>query len=531
MQPSIGQILKGLLAGDRRFSFIKKLFSEFPQSEVYLVGGAVRDLMLGRSTKDYDFVVRNVPINKLQKFLAIHGKVNLVGKKFGVLKFTTAMGRAVPFRLELPSSNRRKETPLPVSESIDIALPRTEFSVGHTGHYRDFHIQSDPYLPIEEDLSRRDFTINALAWDMKKNICIDPFGGQADMRKKIVRAVGDPKKRFQEDYSRVLRAVRFACTLTFHIEEETHAAIPRFVKKLNDEMVLPTMAGKKFDRNMLRVVPYEVIAKEMVKTFASDPVSALDMYDSLGFFKILAPELLTMQKCPHDPRWHSEGDVWAHTRLALSRLSTASFRHEFGTEAAPAILVFAVLFHDIGKPATIQIPGKDPVDRIRYIGHDRVGADIARGVVERLRLASVEGSSIDAETIHWLVKNHLLILNTNIDTIRNNTIEKYFYEDSQRGRLLLQVMFADGSASLQRNMRPGLQAYRRFKKKLKIFESRNAHGLRLPPALLDGDDIMKACGLKPGARVGELKLALREEQLSGNIHTKKEAKKWLASQF
>lgn len=495
------------LLKQKRFSFIKELFAVFPQSEVYLVGGAVRDLMLCKETKDYDFVIRNISINRLQKFLAIHGKVNLVGKKFGVFKFN-------------PLSDKS-------AEHIDIALPRTEFSIGHTGHYRDFTVQSDPYLPVEEDLSRRDFTINALAWDVRKNVCVDLFGGQDDLRKKIIRTVGNPKKRFEEDYSRMLRAVRFACSLGFTIEEETMKGIMRYAKKLNDEISADAHLTKNADRNTLRVVPYEVIAKEMVKAFVAAPVRAMDIYDELKLFRVLIPELNTMRGCPHDPRWHSEGDVWAHTRLALSRLQSAMFKKEFPNTVRSAQIIFATLFHDIGKPATIQIPGKDPVDRIRYIGHDRVGADIARRIAERLRLASVEGYGVDVDTLYWLIKNHLLILNTNIDLIRNNTLEKYFFVDRERGQLLQQLFFLDGSASLKKNLRPGLETYRRFKKKLADFDRRNAHGRSLPPALLDGDDIMRICTLHAGARVGELKLMLREEQLSGRIKNKKEAREWL----
>lgn len=522
------------LLSQKRFSFVKKLFVAFPKAEIFLVGGAVRDTMLGRETKDYDFVVRNVSITRLQKFLQANGKVNLVGRKFGVLKFVPDGDVGLFSRLQARSSgsHRKNNLPPPAAEHagpepIDIALPRTEFSIGNTGHYRDFHIQSDPSLPIEDDLSRRDFTINALAWDVKKNICIDPFDGQTDLKKKTIRAVGKPTARFQEDYSRALRAVRFSCSLNFTIEEETARAVARFAKKLNEEIASEERLLKNSDSNTLRVVPHEVIAKEMVRAFAANPVRAFDLFDFFGLYKTLVPEILTMKKCPHDPRWHSEGDVWTHTRLALTRLSSSLFRREFGEDHASPLLIFAVLFHDIGKPATVQIPGKDPVDRIRYIGHDRVGADITRRVAERLRLASVDGMSVDTEALHWLVKNHLLILNAPIDTMRSNTIEKYFFADPLRGRLLRQLMFIDGSASLQKDMSPGLQAYRRFKKKLAEFERLNVRGAQLPDALLDGDEIMKVCRLKPSARVGELKTALREEQLAGRIRTKRDARQWL----
>jgi len=503
----ISASIRLLVKKDPSFSFIKNLTVGFPKAEIYLVGGAVRDMMLGRKTKDYDFVVRNIPLSTLIRQLKTIGTVNLVGKKFGVIKFAPT-------------------TPSHYSGSIDISLPRTEFSIGSTGHYRDFEIQSNPTLPIEDDLSRRDFTINALAWDIKKNNCIDPFGGQVDLRKKIIRTVGKPSARFQEDYSRVLRAVRFACSLNFQIEEETARAVIRFSKKLNQEISAERL-GEKVDRNTLRVVPYEVIAKEMVKAFATSPVRAFDLYDVFGFFKALAPEMLTMKQCPQDARWHSEGDVWAHTRLALSIVESSAFRREFKENPAPPALIFAVMFHDIGKPATIQMPGKDPVDRIRYIGHDRVGADIALRIIDRLRLSSAEGMSIDSEIIHWLIKNHLLLLNAPIATMRNNTIEKYFFKDRSRGKLLLQLAFADGSASIRKDKKSGLETYRKFKPILRKFEKIHFANNRLPRPFLDGNEIMRLCGIKPGPRVGELRTVLREEQLSGRIKTKSDARRLL----
>lgn len=488
-----------------QFTFVPALFKMFPRAECYLVGGAVRDMLLSRPTKDYDFVVRNVPITALQKFLKSHGTVRLVGKKFGVFKF----------------------------KDYDIALPRTEHSLANTGHYRDFKIKTDHRLPIEEDLSRRDFTANALALDLKTDAIVDPYDGSSDIKKKIIRTVGKPNDRFREDYSRMLRAVRFSCQLGFRIEENTRTAILKNLKHLNDEITPERRLTKRVDRNTMRVVPYEVIASEMVKTFSADPLRAFDFYDDYGIFKHLIPDLLAMKACPQERRWHSEGDVWEHTRRALQVLSSKAFAKEFGETNTSALLVFAVLFHDIGKPPTLQTPEHDGIDRIRTNGHDRVGAEMVRHIGERLRLSTASGFDGDIDDLVWLVRYHLLILTTTVDKLRSRTIEKYFYDHPRRGKLLMRVVFCDSSASIQENGKPGLQAFRTFKKRLVEFEKQHhltARKRALPPSLLNGEDIMHICKINPGPRVGELREALREEQLSGRLKTKRAARVWIRAQ-
>jgi len=184
--------------------FLNKLINEKRGVEIYFVGGTVRDLILADfqgtefKIKDIDIVIRNIEAAELENFLNKFGKVNLVGKTFGVFKF-------------VPNDIR-------IEEPIDIALPRSEEAF-RTGGYRDFIIQSEPSLPIEVDLSRRDFTINAIAIDYKKANIIDPYNGISDIKKKSIKAVGNPFERFTEDFSRILRAIRFACQLNFRIEK------------------------------------------------------------------------------------------------------------------------------------------------------------------------------------------------------------------------------------------------------------------------------------------------------------------------
>ncbi|MBI4253043.1 CCA tRNA nucleotidyltransferase [Candidatus Uhrbacteria bacterium] len=516
-----------------QFGFVRALCREFPLAEVFLVGGAVRDMLLSRPTKDYDFVVRNVPITALLRFFKKHGTVRLVGKKFGILKFLpkmSKMGSGTERGQAQIRFAKLSQTPPEPDPVFDIALPRTEHTDAGTGHYRDFQIKTDHRLPIEEDLSRRDFTINALALNLKTREVIDPFGGVADIKKKIIRTVGKPQARFAEDYSRILRAVRFACQLGFQIEQETLEVIRKKAKFLNKEMAPEKRLTKKIDRNTMRVVAYEIIAREIVKTFVADPVRALDMYDDLGIIKLLIPELLTMKGCPQEKRWHSEGDVWTHTRLALSVLAGKKFANEFGEKNNSALLTFAVLFHDAGKPSTLQTPETHGTDRIRTHGHDRAGAEIARHVADRLRLASAAEFDGTADDLAWLVRNHLLVLTTTVDKLRSRTIEKYFYDDPRRGALLQRLVFCDSSASIQESGRVGIQGYYAFKKRRHAFEKQHNLTLRkhaLPPPLLDGDAIMRICAIKPGPRVGELRELLREEQLSGRIKTRRQAGAWL----
>ncbi|MBI4276227.1 CCA tRNA nucleotidyltransferase, partial [Candidatus Uhrbacteria bacterium] len=268
-----------------QFLFLAKLLTAFPNGEIYLVGGAVRDAALSRETKDFDFIVRGVAIDALEGFLAAGGRVDLVGKNFGVFKFT-------------PHGYS--------GEAIDIALPRTEHVLAGTGGYKDFAIQSDPALQIERDLERRDFTMNAIAarvtWNVKREAhldIIDPHHGLEDIEKKIIRTVGNSENRFKEDSLRILRAIRFACQLGFIIESETWNAITALITRVNTTRDDET-----------RIVPQETIGREIVKAFYANPVHALDLLDTAGAIAEIMPELLPMKGCPQPPNWHTEGDVW-----------------------------------------------------------------------------------------------------------------------------------------------------------------------------------------------------------------------------
>ncbi|MFQ5580886.1 MAG: CCA tRNA nucleotidyltransferase [Nitrospiria bacterium] len=502
--------LRGQVADIRRsLPFLPALEAAFPKGEVYLVGGAVRDLLLNRGTKDYDFLVRHVPSPALHEFLKVHGKVSWVGKNFGVYKFYPKGG---PGRGE-------------AGEAIDVALPRTEESFSGAGSqdggYKDFEVKTDPELQVEEDLQRRDFTVNAMAVDIKRGHLMDPYGGLSDLKAECLRAVGDPVLRFKEDSSRLLRGLRFACQFGFSFEKKSWAALGDCIDQLNAKG-----AGGAF------IVPRETIAKEFLKAMVADPVLGFDLWDSSGAFRVLIPELLPMKGCPQPKKYHSEGDVWTHTRLALSHLKSQAFRDEFSSDG-DAEIVLAVLFHDIAKPVTIQTPEKDGSDRIRFNHHDRIGARMAREIVLRLKLSSMPKGSryyVDGDALGWLIGNHLLLVQGEIDRMRAATLEKYFMNPRRPSRELMQLIFCDGSAAIPASGEPKLLHYHQVKERIAHIQALSAERAKVPRPLLTGNDVMEALQIPSGPEIGKLLALVREEQLSGRISSREEALVFLQRQ-
>ena len=249
-------------------AFINAFLTTFPSADLFLVGGAVRDALMGRDMqeRDWDFVIRGLESAKIEEWFNTIGELNLVGQHFGVYKF-------------LPQGFTLNQI-----DFIDIALPRTEaVQEGSLGGYKDFHIQSDSSLPIEDDLARRDFTINAMAINLRTKELVDPFNGAADLKKRIVRAVGAPEERFTEDLSRILRAIRFAAELQFQLEPETRSAL----KELLPRVQTRTEQGGETDW----VVPRETIGTELAKALHRAPTHAIKLLQELDAFSILMPEV------------------------------------------------------------------------------------------------------------------------------------------------------------------------------------------------------------------------------------------------
>jgi len=504
---------------------LKQVYSDM---EIYLVGGAVRDILLGvNDVKDYDFVVRNIPAEKLGHELAQKGKVNLVGRNFGVFKF-------------MPDKKKPELT-------YDIALPRTEISFA-TGGYRDFEVKFDHKLAIEKDLSRRDFTINAMAYDIFNYKLIDEFDGAKDLKTKTIRTVGNAYERFQEDYSRMLRAIRFSCQLGFEIEPVTWKAICKWIPKINDYagQGLESFGINSKDKTAedceksknynCRIVAYEVIASEFLKSFYHNAVRAFDLFDKSGVFKQLVPEILAMKNCPQPDNWHAEGDVWEHTRLCLRELESKSFKKRFkspiifkqnqsgdSNQTLGVELIIALLFHDLGKPYTIQTPEKDGTDRIRFNDHDRVGAEMAAKIFKRLKLSSAPEFDFDPDRASWLILRHHLFDTIKIKEMKNTTIEKYFFGEKYSGEDLLKIGFIDMSATIHQGGDINLENFDGMVERINQLKKLGKHK-KLPQPLLNGDQIMKLLKIKPGPKIGKILHKLREQQLNGKIKTVAQAK-------
>ncbi len=488
-------------------AWIKNVYKK-QGSEIYLVGGAVRDALLGdKEIKDFDFVVRGWSLEELEKELGKLGRVDLVGKTFGVFKFMP-QGK----KIEVP---------------FDIALPRKEISLA-SGGYRDFKVEYDGGLEIKEDLGRRDFTVNALAYEIKSGKLVDEFKGVKDLEDKIIRTVGNGYERFREDYSRMLRGIRFACQLDWQIEEVTWQALCKLITHINNE------------REGERVVPYEVIASELLKSFVDSPLRAFDLYDKSGATKELMSELLGMKGCPQPPNWHSEGDVWEHTRLCLKNLEAEPFRERFKdpiifidkkSKLINVELVMAVLWHDVGKPYTIQTPERDGSDRIRFNEHDNIGAKTARKVFEKLKLSAAPEFDFEPERASWLIAKHHLFDPKTIKEMKNSTVEKYFFWDKFSGEDLLKIGFIDKISSIWADRGEGeMESFEMMVERINELK-KLGKGKKLPDCLLNGDEVMKILKLKPGKKVGEILDKLREEQLGGEIKAKKEARDFIRKNF
>ncbi|OGL90793.1 hypothetical protein A3H10_00640 [Candidatus Uhrbacteria bacterium RIFCSPLOWO2_12_FULL_46_10] len=473
--------------------FARALIKKYPQGRLYLVGGFVRDLLLGRPCKDIDFVVTGVPRAPLVAHLKKYGRVNFVGRTFGVFKF-------------VPNGQHG-------NDAIDIALPRLDLPKGRTGAYRDVKVISRASLPIEDDLRRRDFTINALAWNIFDRRLIDLGFGLKDLGARKLRTVGKPEDRFREDFSRMLRGLRFAAELDFSIELKTRRALKVLVQHLNDI------------RDGVYVVPREVLAKELLRAFYADPVKALELYDKSGALRVLVPEMTAMKTCPQPKPYHMEGTVWRHTELALAVLASRRFCTLF-PERPDAELIIAILWHDLGKPYTLKTPKEHGVDRIRFDGHDAVGGEMAKKIAERLKLASPPVESyyhVNPEHLEWLIGRHLLLLHDRAREMKLTTIEKYFVRH-HLAQKLQQLILVDSLATIPKSGRPVVKHLTTL---WKILDRLGDRRHRLPNPLLNGDNIMSILNIPSGPMVGLLLRRLREQQLLGLVKNKKQAAKFV----
>jgi tRNA nucleotidyltransferase (CCA-adding enzyme) len=318
------------------------------EGRALIVGGWVRDRLMGHPSKDVDLEVFGLTAESLRGVLEGFGPVNAVGESFTVYKV----------------------------RDIDVALPRRDSKTGQ-GH-RGFTIAGDPDMPIEEASRRRDFTINAIAFDPLNEEYIDPYGGIADLRRRTLRAV-DPRT-FVEDSLRVLRGLQFAARFELTLDERT-AALCRQIPL--DDLPAERIWGE-IDKLLLR---------------ADRPSIGWRLALDLGVIDKLFPELKALVGCPQEPEWHPEGDVWVHTLMVLDE---ARRRIDDLDHARKVTVMLGAVCHDLGKPATTAV-----IDgRIRSIDHEQAGVEPASTLMNRLNVHSIGGFDVRGQVL-GIVAQHL----------------------------------------------------------------------------------------------------------------------------
>jgi len=417
-----------------------------------VVGGWVRDRLMGRTSKDIDIEVYGLPADSLRAVLATFGPVNAVGESFTVYKVA----------------------------DIDVALPRRESKVGR-GH-KGFEVHGDPTLSPREAARRRDFTINAIAWDPLTDEYLDPFDGRGDIERRTLRAV-DPST-FGEDSLRVLRAIQFAARFEFNLDEAT-ADLCRTIP-LDD-------------------LPAERIWGEIEKLLlaAPRPSRGFDLALRLGVIDRLFPELKALVGCPQEPEWHPEGDVWIHTLMVIDQARTRIGGFDRPRQVT---LMLGAVCHDLGKPPTTAF-----VDgRIRSIDHEQAGVGPATALLDRLNIHTMDGFDVRKQvlgiTAHHLKPGMFGMSKTPVS-------DGAFRRLAQKVDLELLAILAR-SDCMGRAGNFDCSSMDWFLERARQLGVQHAP----PPPLVLGRHLL-ALGMQPGPRVGELLRAIYERQLDGTITT------------
>jgi poly(A) polymerase len=317
--------------------------------EAYLVGGCVRDLLLGREPADYDVATDATP----EQVMRIFPQTYAVGVQFGVVL--------------VPIPDNSSMSPVPSREqTVEVATFRSDMGYSDGRHPDEVRFSKDPQL----DVQRRDFTINGLLLDPIKNEVLDFVDGRKDLEAGVIRTIGDPDRRFAEDKLRMMRAVRFAARFGYVIEPQTFASIQKLASQIHQ-------------------VSRERVRDELTKMLTEGQARrAFLLLDETGLLHEVLPEIEVMKGVEQPPQFHPEGDVFIHTLLLLEKLP----------RPCPATLAWGALLHDVGKPPTFRVAP----DRIRFDGHVDVGVKMAQEICCRLRF-----SSRDTDQILALIKNHM----------------------------------------------------------------------------------------------------------------------------
>ena len=426
-----------------------KVVSKLQQSGylAYFAGGCVRDLLRDEIPTDYDIATNALP----EQVAALFSKTRSVGAHFGVI--IVISGEFV----------------------FEVATFRNDGSYGDGRRPETVEFTSP-----EEDVLRRDFTINGIFYDPIEDRTIDYVNGQDDINSATVRAIGDPESRFKEDHLRLLRAVRFAARFDYKIEESTWAAICGNAKEIKN-------------------ISEERIRDELSKILL-DPerVRGFDLLMESGLMEAIIPEIIDLKGCEQPPQFHPEGDVFVHTRLMLTLLK----------EDPSLSLVLSVLLHDIGKPATFSYD--EEADRIRFNGHDKIGSDMAATILRRLKYPNKI-----IEEVTEMVVNHMTF--KDVQKMREAKLKRFMARPTFEDETELHRVDCLGSWG-------GLDNYDFLNQKRTEFDNEPI----IPPPLLTGKDLIEI-GWNPGPELGEILTKVQDLQLEGSLSSKEEAMDWVNS--
>jgi len=410
----------------------------------FWVGGCVRDFLLGRAPGDYDIATNALPEQIEQCFR----RTIPVGRKFGVIVVV-----------------ERKH-------QFQVATFRAE------ADYQDGrHPEKVSFGDARADASRRDFTVNGLFYDPVRKELHDWVGGEKDLRARIIRTIGPPEERFAEDHLRLLRAVRFAAQLDFQIGHETLDAVRKLAAKIRD-------------------ISAERIRDELIKLFAWPHASrGLALLRESGLLERVLPEIAATITCEQSPDFHPEGSVFEHLLLMLKHLPARS----------DPLLAWAVLLHDVAKPVTAS--RDSPTGSIHFYGHERIGADMAKDVLERLRFPR---NQIDE--VVKAVRYHMQFKDAR--EMRKATLRRLLLRPTFPLEIELHRLDCLGSHG-------GLEVYHFLLEQAKELENQP----QIRPPLINGYDLQKL-GMKPGPALGALLAEIREKQLQDELKTPIEARAW-----
>ncbi len=432
----------------------------------YLAGGCVRDLLLGREPADYDVATDATP----QQVMQIFPQTFAVGVQFGVVLVPDYGGTGALARPGVRSLDEGK------GNVIEVATFRSDIGYSDGRHPDEVRFSREP----REDVQRRDFTINGMLLDPVTDEVLDFVGGRADLSAGIVRAIGDPERRFVEDKLRMLRAVRFAARFAYTIDAATVAAIPKLAAQIHQ-------------------VSRERVREELTKMLTEGRARrAFLLLDESKLLPQVLPEISAMKGVEQPPQFHPEGDVFVHTLLLLEKLPAGCSK----------TLAWGALLHDVGKPPTFRVAP----DRIRFDGHVEVGVKMAAEICRRLRFSNDETDQILA-----LVDNHMRF--ADVQRMKQSTLKKFlrlpgFHEHLELHRI--DCLSSNGQLSS-------------YDCALEQMQSLPPEVIR-PAPLITGRDLIEA-GYEPGPRFKEVLTAVEDAQLEGRLTSREAAMEYVRREF